>query len=45
MLAPPLLAQPEVTYSTVTVKKGTIESKTTVSADFVSVTQTPYFFR
>lgn len=44
VLAPPLLTQPEVSYSTVTVKKGTIESKTTVSADFVSVTQTPYYF-
>ena len=44
VLAPPLLAQPEVTYSTVTVKRGTIESKTTVPSDFVSVTQTPSFF-
>jgi macrolide-specific efflux system membrane fusion protein len=44
VLAPPLLAQPDVSYTTVTVKKGTIESRTTVTADFVSVTQTPSFF-
>ncbi len=45
VLAPPLISQPEVTYSTVTAQKGTIESKTTVSADFVPITQTAYFFR
>jgi multidrug efflux pump subunit AcrA (membrane-fusion protein) len=45
VLAPPLISQPEVAYSTVKAEKGTIESSTAVSADFVSVSQAAYFFR
>jgi len=45
VLAPPLLATPEVTYSTVAVKKGTIESKTVVMASFSSALETPLYFR
>jgi membrane fusion protein, macrolide-specific efflux system len=45
VLAPPLLAAPEVTYSTVQSRKGTIEAKTTVTADFVPAQETALFFR
>jgi membrane fusion protein, macrolide-specific efflux system len=44
VLAPPLLANPEVTYETYEVKKGTIESKTVVSGSFISVSETPLYF-
>jgi multidrug efflux pump subunit AcrA (membrane-fusion protein) len=45
VLAPPLLAAPEVAYSTVAAKKGTIELRTVVSGDFVPLVQSPFYFR
>jgi multidrug efflux pump subunit AcrA (membrane-fusion protein) len=45
VLAPPLISAPEVTYSAVEAKKGTIESKVVGTAYFVALEQTNLFFR
>lgn len=44
-LAPPLMAQPKITYQTVEAKLGTIENKIVASATFVSTSQEALFFK
>jgi membrane fusion protein, macrolide-specific efflux system len=45
VLAPPLLVNPEVSYSTTEVKKGTITVESSLNGTFASMTETPLYFR
>lgn len=45
VLAPPLIEPPEITYETMTVKRGTIEKKIMGSGSFVPVTHSNLFFK